>query len=294
MNANYSYKYFGKDQGVTAYNFIDERSLNWHGDVFSSGEKEAHYVIDGLMHNDVVKSDIHSTDTDGYSEVIFGVTHMLGFTFAPRLKNLKRQQIYSFPHIKKKDYEEQGFRVLPDGYINVKLIEEHWDDILRFVATIKLKETTASQLFKRLNSYSNQHPLYKALKEFGKIIKSIFILKYLNDVEFRQAIEKQLNKGESSNKFSKAVAFGNNQEFMQGEKVEQEVAEGCRRLIKNAVICWNYMYLSQLSSFSSGSIRIRSSIHFTLHSRSWAGFRSPISSCGMSTYWIFGRRLRSN
>ena len=50
--------------------------------VFSSAEKEAHYVIDGLMHNDVVKSDMHSTDTDGYSEVVFGVTHLLGFAFA--------------------------------------------------------------------------------------------------------------------------------------------------------------------------------------------------------------------
>ena len=66
--------------------------------------------------------------------------------------------------------------------------------ILRFVATIKLKQTTASQLFKRLNSYSNQHPLYQALKEFGKIIKTLFILRYIDDVELRQSIEKQLNK----------------------------------------------------------------------------------------------------
>ena len=135
--------------------------------------------------------------------------------------------------------------MLSDNYINVNLIEPYWDDVLRFVATIKLKETTASQLFKRLNSYSNQHPLYKALKEFGKVIKSAFILKYIDDVELRQAIEKQLNKSESSNKFSRAVAFGNNQEFLYAEKVEQEIAEGCRRLIKNAIICWNYLYLSQ-------------------------------------------------
>ena len=64
------------------------------------------------------------------------------------------------------------------------LIAEHWDDILRFVATIKLKETTASQLFKRLNSYSKQHPLWQALKEFGKIIKTRFILRYLDNVAF--------------------------------------------------------------------------------------------------------------
>jgi len=84
------------------------------------------------------------------------------------------------------------------------------------------------------------------LKEFGKIIKSIFILKYIDDAEFRQAIEKQLNKIESAQKFSKAISFGHNHEFIQGEKEEQEIAEGCRRLIKNAIICWNYLYLSQL------------------------------------------------
>lgn len=246
LNANYSFKYHGNAKGVTAYNFLDERELSWDGNVISSGEKEAHYVIDGLMHNDVVKSDIHSTDTDGYSEVVFGVMHLLGFRFAPRLKNLKKRQLYSFPHQRRKDYAEQGFQVLPDGYINPRLIESNWDDILRFVATIKLKETTASQLFKRLNSYSKQHPLWQALKEWGKIPKSEFILTYIDVLDFRQSVEKQLNKGESSHKFSKAVSFGNNQEFLQGEKVEQEIAEGCKRLIKNAIICWNYLYATQV------------------------------------------------
>jgi hypothetical protein len=115
LNSNFSFKYHGNSKGVTAYEFLDQRDLNWHGNVISSGEKEAHYVIDGLMHNEVVKSDIHSTDTDGYSEVVFGVTHLLGFRFAPRLKNLKKRQLFSFPHQRRKDYEDQGFVILPDG-----------------------------------------------------------------------------------------------------------------------------------------------------------------------------------
>ncbi|MDG2383103.1 MAG: Tn3 family transposase [Pirellulaceae bacterium] len=125
-------------------------------------------------------------------------------------------------------------------------IKEHWDDILRFVATIKLKQATASQLFRRLNSYSNQHPLDAALKEYGRIIKSDFILRYIHDLEFRQAIEKQFNKGENSNKFSKAVSFGNNHEFVYREKSEQQIAEACKRLIKNSIVCWNYLYVTQL------------------------------------------------
>lgn len=47
------------------------------------------------------------------------------------------------------------------------LIRENWDDLLRLVATIKLKENTASDIFRRLNSYSRQHALYQTLKAFG-------------------------------------------------------------------------------------------------------------------------------
>jgi Tn3 transposase DDE domain len=34
LNANYSFKYFGKDQGVAAYTFRDERDLLWYSTVF--------------------------------------------------------------------------------------------------------------------------------------------------------------------------------------------------------------------------------------------------------------------
>jgi TnpA family transposase len=243
LNARHSFKYFGQQKGATVYSFIDERHLLWHSLVISSAEREAAYVIDGLMHNEVVKSDIHSTDTHGYAEVIFGATFLLGFSFAPRLAHLDRQQLYACS--KRKTYEEKGYRILPDAYLKPELMAERWEEILRFIATIKLKHTTASQLFKRLNSYSRQHPLYSALKEFGKLPKTIFLLKYLDDCSLRQAIEKQLNKIESSQKFAKAISFGHGQEIIQADKAEQDVAEGCRRLIKNAIICWNYLYLTQ-------------------------------------------------
>lgn len=244
LNANYSYKYFGKGKGVSVYAFIDESHRLFYSTVISSSEREAAYVIDGLMYNDVVQSDIHSTDTHGYSEMIFGVTHLLGISYAPRIKNFKEQRLYSFE--KTSELKALNYAIMPDGRIDTKIIRENWDNILRFITTIKLKETTASQLFRRLSSYSRQHPLYRALKEFGKIIKTIFLLKYIDDVELRQTIEKQLNKLESSNKFAKAVFYGNNQEFQQAVKEEQVITEGCKRLIQNAIVCWNYLYLSQL------------------------------------------------
>ena len=74
-------------------------------------------------------------------------------------------------------------------------------------------------------------------------------------------IEKQLNKLESSNKFRKAVFHGNNQEFQYSTKEEQLIADGCKRLIENAIICWNYMYLSQKVHDASSDKERKDLIH---------------------------------
>ncbi|MGE3818034.1 MAG: Tn3 family transposase [Isosphaeraceae bacterium] len=243
LNANHSFKYFGKGKGVSIYGFIDERNLLFYSTVISAAERESAYVIDGLMHNDVIKSDIHSTDTHGYTEAIFGAMHLLGFSYAPRIKNLKKQQLYIFKS--HKDTNRTEWAVQPSGHIDSELIEGNWDDVLRFIATIRLKEATASDLFRRLNSYSKQHALYRALKAFGKILKSIFILRHVDDAGLRQAIDGQLNKIESSHQFSRAISVGNGREMAQAEKYEQDVAEACKRLVKNAIVCWNYLYLTQ-------------------------------------------------
>jgi len=251
LNASYSFKYAGKDQASSAYSFIDERHLLWYSTVFSAAERESAYVIDGLMHNDVIKSDIHSTDTHGYSEAIFGTTHLLGFSYAPRIKNLKKQKLVMFKS--RRGLDRSQWKIKPSRYVDSKLIIQHWDEVLRFIATIKLKEATASEIFRRLNSYSKQHSLYRALKAFGQIIKSLFILRYVDEVELRQAIEKQLNKIELSHKFTRAVSVGNPKELIETEKQEQEIAEGCKRLIKNCIICWNYLYLIQQLANTDGA-----------------------------------------
>lgn len=242
LHASRSFKYFGQGQGVSAYTFVDERNFLWHSLMISAADRESAYVIDGLMHNDVVKSDIHSTDTHGYTEAVFGLTHLLGFSFAPRIKGIGKQTLHIF---KPKQQADPSWVIRPDKTINEAVIRENWGDLLRLVATIKLKENTASDIFRRLNSYSRQHALYQTLKAFGQIIKSLFILRYVDDLALRQAIEKQLNKVELANRFTRAVAVGNPREYTQTEKEEQEIAEACNRLIRNSIICWNYLYLAR-------------------------------------------------
>jgi TnpA family transposase len=87
--------------------------------VISAADRESAYVIDGLMHNDVVKSDIHSTDTHGYTEAVFGLTRMLGFSFAPRIKGVGKQTLYIF---KPRNQAAEGWVIQPDKTINEAVI----------------------------------------------------------------------------------------------------------------------------------------------------------------------------
>lgn len=58
-------------------------------------------------------------------------------------------------------------------------------------------------------------------------------------------MKKKINKVELSNRFTRVVAFGSPREYTQAEKEELEIAEGCNLLIKNSIICWNYLYLER-------------------------------------------------
>lgn len=241
VHANYSYKYFGKGKGVTVYSFMDDAYKLFHSTVISSSEREAGYVIDGLMHNEVVQSDLHSTDTHGFSETIFALTYLLGITFAPRINDFREQRLYSMNNIQ----PNREYFIQLQGKIDHRLIEENWDNILRLVTTIKLKYTTASSILRRLNSYSKQNPVYRALKELGKAVKTLFLLKYMDDQTLRKRIDNQTNKLESIHKMARAIFYGNSGEFQHASKEQQLLSEGCKRLIENAIICWNYLYLTK-------------------------------------------------
>ena len=77
----------------------------------------------------------------------------------------------------------------------------------------------------RANSYSKQHGLYQALKAFGQILKSHFILRVIDEPALRMDIERILNGVEYIHRFTRAVSVGNPREFLQAEKQEQEMAE---------------------------------------------------------------------
>ena len=137
---------------------------------------------------------------------------------------------------------------------------------------------------------AGRHSFCRATKAFGQIIKSRFILRYIDQVELRQAIEKQLNRVELANSLTRAVAVGNPRGLEHAEKSEQEIAESCNRLIKNCIICWNYLYLTrQVEAARTLEERNRILRMISVHSPpSWAHFNM------LGEYDFSNERLQNN
>jgi TnpA family transposase len=134
---------------------------------------------------------------------------------------------------------------VPTARVDYENLIEQADNLLRFLATMRLGYTQPSILLKRLNSYARQHPLYRALKDLGRLYKTEYILRYIDDPDLRASVEVMLIRVEHSNKFSSAVTLGNNQAFGWPTQRERDIAAGCKMVLMNAINFYNLLYLSE-------------------------------------------------
>ena len=131
------------------------------------------------------------------------------------------------------------------GTINTKVIEDNWSDILRLATSIKQGTATASLLVKKLSSYPRQNGLAQALREVGRIERTLFILDWLQNVELRRRVQAGLNKGEARNALARAVFFNRLGEFRDQSFEGQRYRASGLNLLTAAIVLWNTVYIER-------------------------------------------------
>ena len=251
IHANYSAKYFGKEKGVTVYSFIHEHYPVFYTTVFSADDYEAWYVLDGLLHNAMTMpvGQIHSTDTHGVTNLNFAIIYLLDIVFQPRIKQFSKVTLYGMPGI---DIPQQVDFMLPKGDpINPRLIEQHWDSILRFLVTLKLNHALPSTLLRRLTSYAGHHPLYQALRELGKVIRTTFVLQYMDESDTRRRVNHAQTKAENLHQLAAELNLGKNGLIRYASREDLLVMIRSKQVLINAMTCWNMLRITQLLLESS-------------------------------------------
>ncbi len=131
------------------------------------------------------------------------------------------------------------------GAIQKIHILNHWEDVLRLSVSISQGTATASLLLRKLGSYPRQNGLAVALREIGKIERTLFILQWLKDSELRRRVQVGLNKGEARNALARAVFFNRLGEMRdRGFENQNHRASGLN-LVVAAIILWNTVYIER-------------------------------------------------
>jgi TnpA family transposase len=226
---------YGRNGGIMFHLFSD-MYIALMGTFIPCGAWEAIYLLDLFIKN---KSDIQPNiiygDTQEQSGTVFGLSYLLGVNLMPRIRNWK-ELIFFRPD---KNTQYNHIDSLFKETINWELIKIHWKDIFQVVISIKEGKILPSTLLKKLNNKSKKNRLFFAFKELGMAVRTIFLLKYIIDMDLRQHITEDTNKVESFNGFIDWIRFGRDGILSSNNPVEHEKRVKYAELVANAVILQN-------------------------------------------------------
>ena len=233
---------YGSSPGRTFYTHISDQYAPFHTKVVNVGLRDSTYVLDGLLyHESDLRIEEHYTDTAGFTDHVFALMHLLGFRFAPRIRDLGDTR----PYIPKGEAVYEALKSMIGGTLNIKHVRAHWDEILRLATSIKQGTVTASLMLRKLGSYPRQNGLATALRELGRVERTLFILDWLQSVELRRRVHAGLNKGEARNALARAVFFNRLGEIRDRSFEQQRYRASGLNLVTAAVVLWNTVYLER-------------------------------------------------
>jgi TnpA family transposase len=227
-------------KGVTYYTWTSDQLSQYGTKVIPATVRDATYVLDAILDNETELTIVeHATDTAGYTDVVFALFDLLGMQFAPRLRDLGDQQLYRMSR------EQNAGRLAPrfKGTIQQSFILRHWDDMLRLAGSLKRGWVTASLFISKLQAYPRQNVLTRALQEYGRLVKTLFILRYLQSADYRRRIHTQLNKGEALHALRDFLFVADKGVIRRKQYEAQTNQAMCLNVVTNAVIIWNTVYM---------------------------------------------------
>ena len=232
---------YGAEPGRLFYTHVSDQYAPFSAKVINVGVQNSAYVLDGLLyHESDLRIEEHYTDTAGFTDHVFGLMHLLGFRFAPLIRDPGETKLF----VPKGDIGYGALRpMVSSDKLNVKVIRAHWDDILRLATSIKQGTVTASLMHRKLGSYPRRNGLAVALRELGRIERTLFILDWLQSMELRRRVHAGLNKGEARNALARAVFFYRLGEILDRSFEQQRYRVSGLNLMTAAIALWNTVYL---------------------------------------------------
>jgi TnpA family transposase len=241
LHAGPNPKYFGYERGVTYYNLVSDQFTGLNAILVPGTLRDSLSLLAVVLEQQTELNPTEiMTDTGAYTDVVFGLFWLLGYRFCPRIADIGGARYWRIDP--SADYGL--LNGIARHRLNTRLIEEHWDDMLRLAGSLKLGVVQATAVMRTLQIGDRPTKLAQAVAELGRIDKTIHALTYIDDENKRRRTLTQLNRGEDRHKLARAVFHGRRGELRQRYREGQEDQLGALGLVVNVIILWNTLYIN--------------------------------------------------
>ena len=233
---------YGSEPGLKAYTHVSDRFGPFATQIIPATVNEAPYILDGLLMNETGRRIREQyADTGGFTDHVFAVTSILGYRFVPGIRDLPSKRIYVFePAACPKE-----LRGLIGGKLRQSLIASNWPDVLRLGATLAAGTVTPSLILRKLAAYPRRNDLAVALREIGRIERTLFMIDWALDPAMQRRAQIGLNKGESHHALKNALRIGRQGEIRDRSTEGQHYRMAGLNLLAAIVIYWNIARLGE-------------------------------------------------
>ncbi|OWA24312.1 Tn3 family transposase [Streptomyces sp. CS057] len=233
-------KYFGRRGGATWLNMINDQAAGLGGKVVAGTPRDSLYVLDVLYDRDGGKRpEMIVTDTASYSDIVFGLLTLAGFAYAPQLADLPDQKMWRIDRTA--DYG--AFQDAARGRVDLARIERHWEDILRIIGSIHTGAVRAYDVIRMLSREGRPTPLGDAIAHYGRIAKTLHILRLADEPGYRRQIKVQANLQEGRHALARKIFHGRAGQLYQRYQDGMEDQIGALGLVLNALVLFNTRYM---------------------------------------------------
>nr|WSX76815.1 Tn3 family transposase [Streptomyces sp. NBC_00899] len=233
-------KYFGRRGGATWLNMINDHAAGLGGKVVAGTPRDSLYVLDVLYDRDGGRRpEMIVTDTASYSDIVFGLLTLAGFAYAPQLADLPDQKMWRVDRTA--DYG--AFQDAARGRIDLARIERHWEDILRIIGSIHTGAVRAYDVIRMLSRDGRPTPLGDAIAHYGRIAKTLHILRLADEPGYRRQIKVQANLQEGRHALARKIFHGRAGQLYQRYQEGMEDQIGALGLVLNALVLFNTRYM---------------------------------------------------
>jgi TnpA family transposase len=231
---------YGADPGIKAYTHVSDQFAPFASQTIPATVSEAPYILDGLLMNEVGRQVREQyADTAGFTDHLFRTSAMLGYRLVLRIRDLPSKRLYVF----NPDTTPKELRKLVGGKIHEELIVANWPDLFRCAATMAAGKTRPSQLLRKLASYPRQNDLAVALREVGRIERTLFIIEWILDTDMQRRAQIGLNKGEAHHALKNALRIGRQGEIRDRTAEGQHYRIAGLNLLTAIIVYWNTLHL---------------------------------------------------